>query len=83
LTVEIVRLICLTFAGATEDIAWGNERVFSLGDKMFAAIDIDPRHGLAFKCSPESFSELIERERIVPEYGFVIGFSYTPMQVGL
>ena len=33
---------------------------------MFAVVDLDPPHSVAFKCTDESFGELIEREGIVP-----------------
>ena len=66
MTVESVRQICLAFPGVTEDVKWGNDLVFSVGQKMFAALDIEPPHSLGFKCSPDSFCELVERDGIVP-----------------
>src|SRR5206468_6625555 len=64
MTVEAVRQICLRFPCVTEDVKWGNDLVFSVGKKMFAALDIEPPNSLGFKCSPESFAELTEREGI-------------------
>ena len=66
MTIETVRQICLGFAGVTEDMKWGNDLVFSVGRKMFAALDVEPPHSLAFKCSPESFAELVERDGNIP-----------------
>src|SRR5262245_48100266 len=66
MTIETVRQICLGFPGVTEDVKWGNDLVFSVAGKMFAALDVEPPHSLAFKCSPESFAELVEREGIIP-----------------
>ena len=66
MTIDTVRRICLAFPGVTEDVKWGNDLVFSVSKKMFAALDINPPHSLGFKCSPETFSELIEREGIIP-----------------
>jgi predicted DNA-binding protein (MmcQ/YjbR family) len=66
MTIETVRQICLGFPGVTEDVKWGNDLVFSVARKMFAALDVEPPHSLAFKCSPESFAELVEREGIIP-----------------
>jgi predicted DNA-binding protein (MmcQ/YjbR family) len=66
MTVETVRQICLGFPGVTEDVKWENDLVFSVARKMFAALDVEPPHSLSFKCSPESFAELVEREGIVP-----------------
>jgi predicted DNA-binding protein (MmcQ/YjbR family) len=50
----------------TEDVKWGNDLVFSIAGKMFAVVDLEPPHGVAFKCTDESFAELIERTGIIP-----------------
>ena len=62
-----VRRHCLSFSGATENIQWGNDLVFKIGGKMFAVAALEPtQHWLSFKCSPESFMELVERPGILP-----------------
>lgn len=66
MTIETVRQICRSFRGATEDVKWGHDLVFSVGGKMFVAVDLQPPHSIAFKCSPEAFAELVEREGLVP-----------------
>jgi predicted DNA-binding protein (MmcQ/YjbR family) len=33
---------------------------------MFAAVKLEPPHQLGFKCTPETFAELIERDGIIP-----------------
>ena len=66
MTIETVRQICLALPAATEDVKWGNDLCFSVGGKMFAAMNLDPPHSLAFKCTPESFGELVERPGIRP-----------------
>jgi hypothetical protein len=33
---------------------------------MFAVIDLEPPHSLAFKCTPDSFGELVERPGVRP-----------------
>ena len=66
MSVESVRRICRAFPGVTEDVKWGNDLVFSVAGKMFAVIDLDPPHAVAFKCTDESFGELIERTGIIP-----------------
>jgi len=44
---------------------WGDDLCFKIGGKIFAIISLDdPR--LCFKCAPETFAELIEREDIRP-----------------
>jgi predicted DNA-binding protein (MmcQ/YjbR family) len=44
----------------------GEDLVFSVGGKMFVVVCLEPPHSVAFKCTPESFGELVEREGIVP-----------------
>ena len=66
MSVEAVRRICRAFPGVTEDVKWGSDLVFSVGGKMFAVIDLEPPHPVAFKCSAESFGELVERPGIIP-----------------
>ena len=62
-----LREICLSLPGATEQILWGNDLVFKVGGKMFAAAALEPGDVcLAFKCSDEDFAELVERVGIIP-----------------
>ncbi|MGA8618900.1 MAG: MmcQ/YjbR family DNA-binding protein [Candidatus Sulfotelmatobacter sp.] len=62
---EIIRKFCLAFPQATEKLQWGDELCFKVGEKIFVMLGLDnPR--LCFKCTPESFAELIEREDIRP-----------------
>ncbi len=66
--IEQVRTHCLSFPHVTEDVQWENDLLFRIGNKMFAvaALDAAAGHVLSFKCTPEKFAELIEREGIVP-----------------
>jgi predicted DNA-binding protein (MmcQ/YjbR family) len=66
MSIEAVRRICRTLPGVSEDVKWGNDLVFSVGGKMFAVIDLEPPHAIAFKCSEEVFGELVERLGIIP-----------------
>jgi len=63
MNIEQLRKYCLSFPGATEDIKWGADLCFSVGAKMFCVTGAD---GMSFKCTPEKFNELIEREGIDP-----------------
>lgn len=62
-----IREVCLALPGATETVQWGNDLVFKVGGKMFAVtcLDVSP-YLVSFKCSPEVFAELVEREGFVP-----------------
>lgn len=65
MNVDAIRKFCLTFPHATENLQWTDELCFKIGGKIFAMLGLDnPR--LCFKCTPESFDELIEREDIHP-----------------
>jgi len=66
MTIETVRRICRAFPGVTEDIKWGADLAFSVGGKMFCVVNTEPPHQMSFKCSPDSFAELVEREGIIP-----------------
>ena len=65
MNVDAIREFCLAFPQATEKLQWGDQLCFKIGGKIFVMLGLDnPR--LCFKCTPESFSELIEREDIRP-----------------
>jgi predicted DNA-binding protein (MmcQ/YjbR family) len=66
MNIDIVRTICRALPGVTEDIKWGSDLVFSVGGKMFTVVNTDRPHTVAFKCTPETFAELIERDGIIP-----------------
>jgi predicted DNA-binding protein (MmcQ/YjbR family) len=67
MNIEQLRKYCLSFPGATEDIKWGADLCFSIGSKMFCVTSADASEGgMSFKCTPEKFDELIERDGIAP-----------------
>jgi predicted DNA-binding protein (MmcQ/YjbR family) len=67
MNVDWLRQVCLAFPGATEQIQWGNDLLFKVGGKMFAATPLEPAPVcLSFKASPENFPELTERPNIIP-----------------
>jgi predicted DNA-binding protein (MmcQ/YjbR family) len=62
---DAIREFCLAFPRATEKLQWEDDLCFKIGGKIFTVLGLDnPR--LCFKCSPEVFAELIEREDIRP-----------------
>lgn len=65
---ESVRKFCLTLPHVTEDVQWGSDLLFRIGNKMFAVVALDAAsdHRMSFKCTPEVFAELTERPGIVP-----------------
>jgi predicted DNA-binding protein (MmcQ/YjbR family) len=66
MTIDTVRSICRALPQTTEDIKWGHDLCFSVGGKMFAVINMEPPYSIAFKCTPDSFGELVERPGIIP-----------------
>ena len=68
MNIEKLREYCLSFPNVTEEVLWGNDLVFKIGGKMFTVIGLgdDVTHRMSFKCTPEEFAELVEREGIDP-----------------
>lgn len=66
MTLEALRALCLALPGATEDIKWGQDLVFSIGKKMFCAVNTEPPNQLSFKTTPDDFAALIERDGMKP-----------------
>jgi predicted DNA-binding protein (MmcQ/YjbR family) len=55
------------FPGATENLQWGDDLCFKIRGKIFTTLSltaIPPQ--VCFKCAPQTFAELIEREDIHP-----------------
>jgi predicted DNA-binding protein (MmcQ/YjbR family) len=67
LSVESIRRFCLSFPQATENLQWGDDLCFKVGGKIFALLSLSsvPQR-LMFKCTPETFAELVEYEDIIP-----------------
>src|SRR5262245_11687239 len=66
MTLEHVRSICRALPKVTEDIKWAHDLCFCVGGRMFAVVDLERPHAIAFKCRPEIFGELVERPGIIP-----------------
>lgn len=67
MNIDWVRGYCMSMPHATESVQWGNDLVFKIAGKMFAAVVLEPaKVWLSFKCSPEEFAELVERPGIIP-----------------
>ena len=65
--IESLRKYCLSFAHTTENVQWGYDLCFKVDGKLFAVapLEVAPVR-LSFKCSPENFAELCEREGVKP-----------------
>ena len=65
MNVDSIRAYCLAFPRATENLQWGEDLCFKVGGKIFTIIGLDSLK-LCFKCTPDAFAELVEREDIRP-----------------
>jgi predicted DNA-binding protein (MmcQ/YjbR family) len=64
-----VRLFCLSLPHTTEDVQWEHDLLFRIAGKMFCVANMEPQlvpTKIAFKCTPEKFTELVEVEGIIP-----------------
>jgi predicted DNA-binding protein (MmcQ/YjbR family) len=67
MTLEALRQLCLSFPGATEQVQWGADLVFKVGGKMFCVANTEPGSvAMSFKCDPDTFAELVERDGVIP-----------------
>ena len=67
MTVDLVRKFCLSFPLASENLQWEEDLCFKVNGKIFAVLALGSvPQKLTFKCNPETFAELTEREGIVP-----------------
>jgi predicted DNA-binding protein (MmcQ/YjbR family) len=57
---------CRALPGATEDVKWGHDLVFSVGGKMFAGFQLPDGEPIGFKVDPAVFDALVGRRGIVP-----------------
>jgi len=65
MNVDSIRAYCLSFRNVTEKLQWEDNLCFKIAGKIFAMLGLDNLR-LCFKCTPETFAELIEREDIRP-----------------
>ena|SRR5688500_1791335 len=63
---EELRSFCLSFPYTTEDVKWGNDLCFCVGEKMFCVTGLEAGSHLSFKTTPENFAELVELDGIIP-----------------
>jgi predicted DNA-binding protein (MmcQ/YjbR family) len=57
---------CRSLPGATEDVKWGADLVFSVGGKMFAGFQLPDGEPIGFKVDSVVFDELVGRKGVVP-----------------
>lgn len=63
---ETLRNVCLQLPKVKEEIKWGNDLVFTIGEKMFCVTSFDDPFKASFKVPDEIFEELCNREGFIP-----------------
>ena len=65
---DSIREYCLSLPGTTEGIQWEDALLFRVGGKIFVSVNLNPagEDRISFKCDPETFAELLEREGARP-----------------
>ncbi len=61
------KALCRSLPGVVEDIKWGADLTFTIGEKMFAVTgNSDDASGISFKVEDDRFLELTDRPGIIP-----------------
>lgn len=66
---EWVRQFCLSLPHTTEKVRWEHNLLFCIGERMYCVANLEPGMGpskITFKCTPETFAELVEVEGMIP-----------------
>jgi predicted DNA-binding protein (MmcQ/YjbR family) len=64
--IDTLRSICKKLPGVTEDIKWGHDLVFSVGQKMFAVTGLEQPFTCSFKVPDEDYEDMIAQPGISP-----------------
>ena len=62
----MLREICASLTAVTEDVKWGNDLVFSVGDKMFCVASLELPFSCSFKVPDDEFDELSIQNGFMP-----------------
>lgn len=67
MNLDSIRKYCLLFPRAAENLQWGDDLCFKVAGKIFAIVSLaSVPQAVCFKCNPETFAELCERDGIRP-----------------
>jgi predicted DNA-binding protein (MmcQ/YjbR family) len=66
MNIETLREICSSLTAVTEDVKWGNDLVFSVGDKMFCVASLGSPFSCSFKVPDDEFDELSSQNGFMP-----------------
>jgi predicted DNA-binding protein (MmcQ/YjbR family) len=66
MTVDELRSIAMRCQRATEEIKWGNDLCFCIGQKMFCVTTLDTGGRVSLKVEADEFEELCQRQGFTP-----------------
>jgi len=68
MTLDSIREHCLSFPQTHEQLQWGDSLLFKVAGRMFVIVSLKVERDtrIAFKCTPEKYAELVEREGVTP-----------------
>lgn len=66
MNIEQLREFCLSLKGATEDIKWGHDLCFCIGEKMFCVTGLTGPMKVSLKVKDEEYDELSSSDGIIP-----------------
>src|SRR5882762_276731 len=67
MNIEDIQSICRKMPAVKEDIKWGHDLVFSIGEKMFCVVGLEQSPTTAsFKVTDEEFEEMCNRPGFKP-----------------
>lgn len=66
MNLEELRAYCLSLPGTTEDVKWGHDLCFLIGEKMYCVTGFEGPVTLSLKVSDEDFERLTALPGIIP-----------------
>ncbi len=66
MNIEDLRTLCHSLKGTTEDVKWGNDLCFLIGEKMYCVTGLEGPFTASLKVRPQEFESLTERNWIIP-----------------
>ena len=66
MTIESIQNICKKLPHVTEDIKWGNDLCFMVGEKMFCVAVLEGPLKILFKVTEAEFDEISNLPGIIP-----------------
>jgi predicted DNA-binding protein (MmcQ/YjbR family) len=64
--IESIRTICTGLPSVTEDIKWGDDLCFMVGEKMFCVAVLNTPLKVSLKVKDEEFDEMVNLHGIIP-----------------